>query len=112
MTLVRFTLRAPAYGPVFARIQDALHDLDGFVARLRDKKIDVQHFEAVRRHLKTVETEPATALRAAGDPYHMNLHAGRIYLRALLLQLLDEEDAWQAAEDAKQAAKAAKKEPA
>lgn len=107
MSLVRFTLTAPAPGATFARIEDAYHDLGAFIERLRAKKIDVQHFEAVVRHHDRLAAVKPAAGQGAGGDNHMNLRANRIYLRALLLDLLDQETAWQAEQDAKDAAKAA-----
>lgn len=97
--LTRFVLTAPARGPVFDRIEAAYNDLDGFIALLKDKDLYDQHFEAVRAD---VEAKEAQLSRVAGElssptlhGLHKDLRAYRIYFRALLLQKLDELDAWQ-----------------
>lgn len=83
--LTRFVLTAPVRGAVFDLIEQTYADLDGFVERLKDKKIDTQHFECVRARLAGMQDAGADV---------RDIRAYRIYFRALLLQLLDEEAAW------------------
>lgn len=102
--LTRFVLTAPVRGPVFDRIEAAYNDLDGFIALLKDKDIDTLHFEAVRRDLirqearlvrYSIVAEEAGVSVEVEQKLHKDLRAYRIYFRALLLQKLDELDAWQ-----------------
>lgn len=96
--LTRFVLTAPVQGPVFDRIEAAYKDLDGFIAALKDKDIDTLHFEAARAHLSrsegVVEERLDSFSHETRTSMQMSLRAARIYFRALLLEKLDELDAW------------------
>lgn len=102
--LTRFVLTAPVQGPVFDRIDVAYKDLDGFIAALKDKDIDTLHFESVRRDLDEMESRvrryemiveaPDAQVVRVDDGLYRDLRAYRIYFRALLLEKLDELDAW------------------
>lgn len=91
----RFVLTTPADRTIFEHIGAAYADLDAFEARLREKKIDVIHFAATRKQLAEIEASKQNA-KAVGvlDKFHVTIRAMRIYLRAQLLMLLDEEAAW------------------
>lgn len=99
VNMTRWVLTAPADRAVFDRIELTYADLDGFIERLRGKKIDVQHFVATRKTLtehENVAKDFLTDLKWASlvASHHMTLRTHRIYFRALLLALLDEEDQW------------------
>lgn len=106
-----FALTAPADKAVFERISAAYSNFETWTADLREKKIDVAHEVASYHRLQGIEQRLAKVQSVgaqAHDPLHHELRAQRIYFRVLLLNLLNLEDEWQAAEDAKAAAKAAK----
>lgn len=114
-----FALTAPECGKTFARINNAHANFEAWAAELRDKKIDVQHEVAVFKRLQkterllaryeSIQAETDGAVEIGSDLF-MQIRCERIYFRVLMLNLMNQEDAWQAAEDAKQAAKAAKKD--
>lgn len=127
-----FALTAPADRSVFTRISTAYDNFEAWCADLREKKIDVQHELAVRVRLNAMESElarweavkgeiatgvrgehTARALRTLlaqhlSNEVYAAIRSQRIYFRVLLLNLLNQEDAWQIEQDAKAAAKAAK----
>lgn len=112
-----FALTAPADPAVFERIRAAHANFEAWTAALREKKIDVQHEVAVKARLDKDEAlmaryQDLEAGTNGGirihDEFHHSLRALRIYFRVLLLDLLNQEDAWQAQQDAKASTKGAR----
>lgn len=106
-----FALTAPADPAVFERISAAHSNFETWSADLHEKKIDVAHERAVRARLEALEARLDVVHGVgseASDALHHQLRAQRIYFRVLLLDLLNQEDEWQAEQDAKAASKAAK----
>ena len=112
-----FALTAPADKSVFDRIERAHANFEAWAADLRDKKIDVQHEMAIFKMLQKTEYLLARYERIQVDTdggvkvapaLYAQIRCERIYFRVLLLDLLNREDVWQAEQDAKAAAKAAK----
>lgn len=109
-----FALTAPEYGKTFARINNALTNFEAWAAELRDKKIDVQHETAVFENLQkterllaryeSIQAETDGAV-AVGSDIYAQIRCERIYFRVLILNLMNQEDAWQATQDAKAAKK-------
>ncbi|USN15429.1 hypothetical protein KIKIMORA_02830 [Brevundimonas phage vB_BpoS-Kikimora] len=99
-----YALTAPADKTVFDRISSARTNFLAWSESLREKKIDVEHMVATYRQLQHAEDrlEQVHALGAEpSDRLYHELRAKRIYFRVLLLDLLNQEDAWLASEDAK-----------
>ncbi|UTC28319.1 hypothetical protein GURKE_02880 [Brevundimonas phage vB_BpoS-Gurke] len=105
-----YALTAPADKVVFNRISSARSNFLAWCDKLREKKIDVEHAVANFHQLQETESflkraeaiEKNTKGVVSVDKYlYGQIRRERIYFRVLLLDLLNQEDAWLASEDAK-----------
>ena len=91
---------------VFDRISYARANFEEWASSLRERKIDVQHAIAVYLRLQESEAllkryeaieQGAQGGVTVDAGFYAQIRCERIYFRALLLDLLNQEDAWRLA---------------
>ncbi|UTC29008.1 hypothetical protein MARCHEWKA_04960 [Brevundimonas phage vB_BpoS-Marchewka] len=103
MSLVRFTLTSPQDPALHARVTNARCGFNELVREARQRKIDPGDAVYAEQTLRMAESRHSGTWGIAEYADRM-LKAARTQHRAYLLALLDEMDAWDAAQEAKKAA--------